>query len=214
MLARVVRRVREARLVDDVVVATTRSEGDDAIAELAEAEGWLLFRGSEEDVLDRYWQAAKAHDADVIVRVCSDCPMTSPQVIDGVVEALLDDPECDYAANNFAPASYPKGLDVEVFRRGALELAWREDTRMEWREHVTPYLRRNPDRFRQRALQHSEDLSASRWTVDTPEDLAFIRALIGAAPEAADWLSCVEVERAHPEWSTLNRHVEQRRVPS
>ena len=214
MLTRVVRRVSEARSVDAVVVATSRAKGDDAIAELAEAEGWLLTRGSEDDVLDRYRQAAEEHSADLIVRVCSDCPMTSPKLIERVIAALIDGPACDYAANNFSPATYPKGLDVEAFTRAALEAAWREDTRMEWREHVTPFLRQHPERFRHAELRHSEDLSASRWTVDTPEDLAFIRALIGAAPEGADWLSCVAIEEAHPEWSLINQHVQQRLVPS
>lgn len=140
--------------------------------------------------------------------------MTSPDLIDSVIAKVIDAPHCDYAANNFEPASYPKGLDVEAFTREALECAWREDKRPDWREHVTPYLRRHPERFKQGALRHHEDLSEHRWTVDTPEDLAFMRKLIAASPRDADWLACVALERANPEWSALNQHIQQHVVQS
>lgn len=213
MLSRVVRRVARARRVDAVVVATTTAATDDVLAELAQGRGWLLTRGSEDDVLDRYRQAAAEHDADVILRVCSDCPMTSPAVNDRVVAAVVDPPSVHYAANNLEPISYPKGLDVEAFTREALETAWREDSRPDWREHVTPFIRQHPGRFAQAAIRHSEDLSALRWTVDTAEDLALIRALVAAAPLEASWEELAAIQLAHPEWASLNRHVRQKRVP-
>lgn len=214
MLSRVVGRVSTAERVDAVVVATTTAPGDDAIAALARANGWLLTRGAEDDVLGRYRQAAEEHDAEVILRVCSDCPMTSPAVIDRVIAAVVDDSSCDYAANNFEPATYPKGLDVEAFTRAALEDAWRHDERPEWREHVTPYIRRHPERFRHTAVADTEDHSDLRWTVDTADDLALIRCLVAAAPSDADWRTLVAIQRAHPEWAQLNQHITQRRVPS
>ena len=213
MLGRVVNRVGQASRIDAVVVATTTAPGDDVLAELAAARGWLLTRGSEDDVLDRYRLAAEEHDADVILRVCSDCPMTAPAVIDQVVAAVVDGSGVDYAANNFEPATFPKGLDVEAFTRGALELAWREDDRPEWREHVTPFIRRHPERFRHAQVRHDQDASDLRWTVDTPEDLALIRRLVDEAPPEADWQTLVAIQRAHPEWAGLNRHVDQRSVP-
>ena len=212
MLARVVRRVGQADHISEVVVATTSARADDPIAELAQAKGWRLTRGAEDDVLDRYRQAAEEHDAELIVRVCSDCPMTSPVLIDAVVNRLSEGAGVDYAANNFAPATYPKGLDVEAFTRDALEEAWRDDARPDWREHVTPYLRQHPGRFKHGDVRHCEDLSDFRWTVDTPEDLAFIRCLIDAVPDDATWLDCVELQRAHPEWSAINQHIQQRVV--
>jgi spore coat polysaccharide biosynthesis protein SpsF len=214
MLARVVARVSAAERIDAVVVATTTAPGDDAIASMANARGWLLTRGSEDDVLDRYRQAAQEHDAEVILRVCSDCPMTAPDVIDRVVAAVADDAQCDYAANNFEPATYPKGLDVEAFTRAALEDASRSDDRPDWREHVTPYIRRHPERFKHTVIRDTEDHSDLRWTVDTPADLALMRRLITAAPADAHWRAFVAVQRAHPEWAEMNQHIEQRRVPS
>jgi spore coat polysaccharide biosynthesis protein SpsF (cytidylyltransferase family) len=214
MLTRVVRRVRAAERVAAVVVATTKAPADDAIAELALAHGWLLTRGSEDDVLDRYWHAAQEHDAELILRVCSDCPMTAPDVIDRVIAAVADDANCDYAANNFEPATYPKGLDVEAFTRAALEDAWQHDDRPEWREHVTPFIRRHPERFQHTSVADAEDHSDLRWTVDTPDDLALMRCLVAAAPADADWRTLVAVQRAHPEWAQLNQHIQQRRVPS
>jgi len=213
MLSRIVARVGRASRIDAVVVATTTAPGDDVLASLATDRGWLLTRGSEDDVLGRYHQAAEEHGGDVIVRVCSDCPMTAPEVIDRVVSAVADDDAVDYAANNFDPATYPKGLDVEAFTRAALDTAWRSDDRPEWREHVTPYIRRHPERFGHADIRHSEDASALRWTVDTPEDLALIRRLVDAAPEGATWQDLAALQHAHPEWAALNRHVEQKRVP-
>lgn len=213
MLSRVVARVRRASRVDAVVVATTTSPSDDVLASLATERGWLLTRGSVDDVLDRYHQAAEEHGGDVILRVCSDCPLTSPEVIDRVIAAVADDEGVDYAANNFEPATYPKGLDVEAFTRAALSTAWTSDDRPEWREHVTPFIRQHPERFRHADVRHSEDLSSVRWTVDTAEDLALVRRLVDAAPEAATWEEMVAIQRAHPEWAALNVHVRQKRVP-
>lgn len=213
MLSRVVARVGRASRVDAVVVATTTSPSDDVLASLANEQGWLLTRGSTDDVLDRYRQAVDEHGGDVILRVCSDCPLTSPEVIDRVIAAVADDDAVDYAANNFDPATYPKGLDVEAFTRAALDAAWSCDERPEWREHVSPFIRQHPERFRHADVRHSEDMSALRWTVDTPEDLALIRRLVEAAPEDATWQDMAAIQRAHPEWAALNVHVRQKRVP-
>jgi spore coat polysaccharide biosynthesis protein SpsF len=211
MLARVIERVSAARLVDEVVVATTVDPGDMPIVELAAARGWRVMRGSVEDVLARYVDAAREHDADVIVRVCSDCPLVDPELIDDVVGALQDRPEVDYVANNLPSRTYPIGLDLEVFRRSALETAHAEDRDPALREHVTPYIRQNPDRFQIMALGHTEDLSHHRWTVDVPEDLTLIRRVyeeMGGEP--GPWRSVVELCERHPEWSQLNAHVAQK----
>ena len=125
MLARVVERCREAKSLEGVVVATSVLPGDDPIAELAATSGWLCVRGSEDDVLDRYHQAATAVDADEIVRVTADCPLIDPAIIDLVLGTLRES-GADYAANTVAPRTYPRGLDTEAFTRAALETAWRE----------------------------------------------------------------------------------------
>lgn len=211
MLARVVERVSAARLVDEVVVATTVDPGDSPIVELAAARGWSVTRGSVDDVLGRYVEAARAHDADVIVRVCSDCPLVDPELIDDVVGALLDRPEVDYVANNLPSRTYPIGLDLEAFRRSALEAAHAHDRDPALREHVTPYIRQNPERFQILALGHTEDLSRHRWTVDVPEDLALMRRVYEAMGGAlSPWRTVVELCEQNPEWIQLNAHVAQK----
>ena len=132
VLARVVDRVRRARHVDEVVVATTTLPADDVLADLCRTRGWACERGSEEDLLDRYHAAAAAHHADAVVRITSDCPVIDPGVVDRVVEAFLVQP-CDYASNTLEPRTFPRGLDTEVFSQAALELAWREDDNPVWR---------------------------------------------------------------------------------
>jgi len=139
MLSRVVERVSQSRAIDKVVVATSIAVGDDPIAEFCAKEGVLCFRGSEDDVLDRFYRAAKEHGADVVVRITADCPLIDAAVIDRVVERFQSG-DCDYASN-VLHYTYPDGLDTEVFSMAALAEAWREAKKPSEREHVTPYLR-------------------------------------------------------------------------
>ncbi len=176
MLLHVVERAAAARRVDEVAVATSSAPDDDAIAELCREHGIACVRGSEQDVLDRYHRAAQALDAGVIVRITGDCPLIDPQVIDRAIEAR-GACDADYAANVLL-YTYPNGLDVEVFRRDALERAWREARLPAEREHVTPYIRTGED-FERVCVR--SDLPrrwwGQRWTVDEPADLRFARAV-------------------------------------
>lgn len=213
ILARVVERVRRARLVDEVVVATTVDPSDDAIVELAGREGWAVTRGSVEDLLDRYVEAARRHDAAVIVRITSDCPLMDPAIVDATIEGFVA-AAADYASNSLAPPTYPRGLDVEVVARGALEQAWREDDRPDWREHVTPYLYRHPELFRLARIPGPEDRSELRWCVDTWEDYGLVRRIydvLGAGEFG--WRDVLALVDANPGWSDLNRDVVQKAVP-
>lgn len=213
MLARVVDRLRRAQRVDEVVVATTDQPADDAVAEHCAERGIAVFRGDEADVLDRFHRCAVAHEADVVVRVCADCPLIDPELVDQTVEALEMDDELDYVALSIPFRSFPLGLDVEAIRAPALERAWREDARPEWREHVTPYIYRTPGAFRLRGLKHTDDLSWMRWTVDTPADLEFIRRVYASfGRDDMGWREVVELLRAHPEWQRINDGVTQRTV--
>jgi spore coat polysaccharide biosynthesis protein SpsF len=213
MLARVVRRVSRASRLDATVVATTTASSDDAIVELAEREGWLVDRGSETDLLDRYVQVARAHAATRVVRITSDCPLIDPDLINDVV-ALLDDREVDYASNSLEPRTYPRGLDVEAMTITALELAWREDHDPRSREHATPYIYRHPERFRLRRLASPVDLSAHRWTVDTPEDFELIRRIYERfGRDDFSWREVLTEIEAQPAWSDVNRHVSQKPLP-
>lgn len=210
VLVHVVRRIRRATRVDAVVVATTTASGDDVIAGLAGRLGWPFVRGSEEDLLSRYLLAGRAHAADLVVRITSDCPLVDPALVDEVVEAL-EASGADYASNTLPPRTYPRGLDVEVFTMVALEAADREDHDPASREHATPYLYRNPDRFRLVGVSANRDLSGHRWTLDTPEDYRLIRHIYnGLGRGDFAWTEALALVEAHPEWSAINRHVRQK----
>jgi spore coat polysaccharide biosynthesis protein SpsF len=212
MLARVVNRTRQARTLGEVVVATTVQPADGAIVHLCAERGWPCFRGSEDDVLDRYYQAAVAHQVDVVVRITSDCPLIEPEIVDRVVREFLErQPQVDYACNVLPRRTFPRGLDMEVMRFDVLEQAWREDNDPAWREHVTPYIQRNPDLFRIHRVMNEVDYSHMRWTVDTPEDLAFVRCIYDHfGHDRFFWREVLAVLEQHPEWLEINRHVQQK----
>jgi spore coat polysaccharide biosynthesis protein SpsF len=205
-------RLRKCRLLDDIVIATTTDPRDDAIADLCAREGWDCFRGSENDVLDRYYQAARQHGADTIVRITSDCPLIDPAVTDSVIATFAAAaPAADYASNVF-PRTYPRGLDTEVFSFAALETAWREDT-SEWREHVTPFLWKQPERFRQITAANPVDYSSHRWTVDTPEDFELVGRIYEHFGHGDfGWRDVLALLAQHPDWVKINADVEQKKV--
>jgi spore coat polysaccharide biosynthesis protein SpsF len=213
LLSVVVRRVGRASSVDVVVVATTTLPADDAIVELGKRDGWLVERGSEMDLLDRYLAAARAHGADRVVRITSDCPLIDPAVVDEVV-AALDGAGADYASNTLVPRTFPRGLDVEVMTMAALEAAGEADTDPASREHATPYIYRHPQRFRLSGVRLPVDLSSHRWTVDTPEDYELVRRIYDAlGRDDVAWRDALAIVESNPEWSDLNRHIEQKTVP-
>jgi spore coat polysaccharide biosynthesis protein SpsF len=206
MLERVVRRVQRARRIDRVVVATTTEGTDDAVVSAASALGVDVTRGSENDVLDRFRQAAIDSGAGSIVRICADSPFVDPEVCDLVVRSFLDaDPPVDYASNKLDP-SFPLGLDVEAFSRHALERAAREAHEPFERSHVTMYMYQNPDRFRLLPVIAGRDLHSWRWTVDTPADLAFARAVFQRLYGVNDfsWRDVVALIEREPELAELN----------
>jgi len=176
MLWRVVERVRRARNVHEVVVATTTGPHDDELAQFCATRKIKCFRGSESDVLDRYFQAARNYAATTVIRVTADCPLIDPAVIDRVAE-VFQQGGFDYVSNT-VEASYPDGLDTEVFSFAALERAWREAGKSSEREHVTPYLRHS-GKFRIRNVENDRGTSLAhhRWTVDEPADLEFVRII-------------------------------------
>ena len=165
MLARVVDRTRRARTIDRVIVATTTKTQDDPLVEHARELSVDVYRGDEEDVLDRYYQAARHHKLDVVVRITSDCPLLDPGLADEVVRPLLDPgSHADYAANTIV-RTYPRGLDVEAVPFATLERVWREATSVHERAHVFPYIYEHPDEFSMASLtDRSIDPCAGRST--------------------------------------------------
>jgi len=214
MLARVVNRARRAKTVDIAIVATTTQPADDVIAGLCQERDWPFFRGSEEDVLDRYYRAALAFKADAIVRITSDCPLIEPEIIERVVTGFLRYyPAVDYISNTLI-RTFPLGLDVEAIGFEALEKAWQEDNNPAWREHVTLYIYRHPEKFKIRNVANDTDYSYMRWTVDTIEDLTFVRKIYDYFQnDAFSWRDVLELLKVHSEWLEINRCVEQKVVP-
>ncbi len=240
MLGRVVTRTARAQTVQEVVVATTTDAADDAICLYCDAHRVAVSRGSQFDVLDRYYQAAAAMRADAVVRITGDCPAIDPDLIDDVVRALRGEyptagpgaseagpADLDFAANRLPPPwkrTYPIGLDVEACTFGALERAWRLATEPQQREHVMPYLYEgvklvpaNPGiaiggtarGFRVALLDCGSDLGDYRWTVDTAEDLEFIRRVFAFFQGRDDfsWRDILGLLQSHPELMKINAGV-------
>lgn len=203
LLGHVIARVRQCKEMDEVTVATTCKPADDAVARYCSQEKIFCFRGSEEDVLDRYYRAALEANADAVTRITADCPLMDAQVVDATA-ARFRRGGLDYVSNTLK-RSYPDGLDVEVFSFGALECAWREATLRSEREHVTPYIWKHPERFRLGNVRFSEDLSLLRWTVDEPADLEFVRQIYSQLNSPTDGMGeILETLRLCPELGVLN----------
>lgn len=208
-----IERLRRVKLADGIVIATTENTDDDPIVELSEALQVGCFRGSEQDVLSRYYGAAQAYNADRIVRVTSDCPLIDPQIIDQVIQFYLSHSgRYDYVSNSLQ-RSFPRGLDTEVFPAWALEQAHREATAPPEREHVTPFIYNHPERYAIGQVTAAQDLSHHRWTVDTPEDFELIRRMLEALyPQVPNFTlqDCLDLIDQHPDWPAINGHIEQK----
>ncbi|MFI5148267.1 MAG: cytidylyltransferase domain-containing protein [Bacteroidia bacterium] len=180
LLYRMVQRVLQSKLCSHVVVATTTDPSDDEVVRLCTKYNLNCFRGHPADLLDRHYRAALDYDADIVLKIPSDCPLIDPSIIDKGIRHFLDHwPNYDYSGN-LHPASYPDGNDVEIMTFQALEKAWKEAVRPLEREHCTPYLWENPDKFRIGSFTWECGLDYSmshRWTIDYPEDYQFIERI-------------------------------------
>jgi spore coat polysaccharide biosynthesis protein SpsF len=214
MLDRMVERVKKARTIDEVIVATTTDPSDNTIVRACQKLGVALYRGNLQDVLDRFYQAALIHNADVIVRLTGDCPLIDPLLIDEVVTALTQN-KVDFACNRLPPPfsrTYPIGLDVEVCTFTALEIAWRDAKKKHEREHVLPYLYAVPGRFKVLQLDYKIDLGHLRWTLDTPEDLVLLRRIYRYFNGRNDfsWLEVLQLQQQRPALFAVNAQVQHK----
>lgn len=212
MLARVVRRVMNAKTISEVVVATSKLEQDDPVQKELEGLQIGIYRGSDEDVLDRYYGAMCMVNCDAVVRITADCPLVDPEVIDKVVNAFLEK-RVDYASNTLE-RTYPRGLDVEVVRRDALERAWKKADLSYERAHVTPYVYGHPSEFTMASVTDENDTSSQRWTVDTREDLEFVRAVYHGLPDPDrfDWRDVLAMLEEEPALLEINRKIAQKEL--
>lgn len=206
MIELLLARLACATEVDEIVVATSEDVRNQPLADHVEAKGYRCFRGSENDVLDRYLQAAKAASADIVVRITGDCPLIDPILVDEVIRRFKAG-GVDYNSN-ISPPSYPDGLDTEVFTFAALERAAREANEAFHREHVTPYLR-EAGQFRQAQMQNDEDLSALRWTVDEPADFEVANNVFAHfAPDIHfTWQQVLTLQRSQPQLFAANQQL-------
>ena len=210
-LDHVLERVKAAKSVDRVVIATSTLAADDAVAEYCGENGIDFVRGSENDVLSRYLLAFDRFPSDWIIRITADCPLMDPALIDGLVTTATFASDIDYCSNTQAPRKIPHGLDIEIFRAGALQKAGREATANEEREHVTPYLYRHPELFGILSSAHPIDLSSHRWTLDTEADYKLLDNILKALPPGAfRWQDTLAVLEEHPEWLSINSSIAQK----
>ena len=203
-------RLRRVKQSDQIVIATTTKEQDDQIVDLCKRLGVSFYRGSGEDVLSRYYEAALQCNGDLIVRVTSDCPLIDPDIIDKAITFYIENyGEIDYVSNCLN-RTYPKGMDVEVFPFLILKEAYEEAKKENEREHVTPFIRFNTMRYRLHNIEHSVDLSHYRWTVDTQEDLDLITRIFRSIyHEKPDFTmrDILLVMDENPEWIHVNDHI-------
>lgn len=229
MLSRVFTRTARAKSLAEALFATTTDSSDDPVAEYCDFSGIPFFRGSLFDVLDRYYQAAFQVKADVVVRVTADCPVIDPDLIDDVVNALLKG-GYDFACNRLPPPwsrTYPIGLDVEACAFKVLEKAWKEAQDPQHREHAMPYFYEgvrltrqsrsletgvSPRGFNVALLHHTADFSDYRWTVDTLEDLEFMRQVYSRFNGRDDfsWKEVLDLVYNEPELTKINAGVEHK----
>lgn len=206
MIGLLLERLARSTRLDRIVVATSVDPRNRPLVKYVQDLGHMVYQGSEQDVLDRYYQAALQAGADVVVRITGDCPLVDARLVDAVINLFLES-GADYASN-IAPPTYPDGLDTEVFHFAALQRAHTQARKPEHREHVTPYLR-EADGFKRANYTHGEDLSALRWTVDEPADLAVIKNVYEHfhPDHGFSWEDVLALSMNNPELFQANRHL-------
>lgn len=208
-------RIQRAKKIDEIVIATTTKSADDKIISLCREYGWNYFRGSEDDVLDRYYRAALEYKGKAIVRITSDCPLIEPTLIDQVIDKYIsEEPDVDYVSNNYPLRTYPRGLDTEIISFSALERCWKEDTNPLFREHVAAaYIADNADKFRIFEVNNDRNLSSMRWTVDTPEDFEFVSQVYHHFGDMVfSWTDILDLLKKHPELQEINKNIKQKEI--
>lgn len=201
-------RLGHSKTIDKVIVATSVSPSDDPLCAYLQKTDVEVFRGSEEDVLDRFYRAAQGRKPETLVRLTADSPLNDPAVIDRTIEYFLSQP-LDYVSNGAKVPMFPDGMDCEVFSFAALEKAWKEAKLPSEREHVTPYIKK-PGLFRVGDYPAPRDYSGERWVVDNAEDLAVVSAVIEALYRPGECFGLEDVlafKKKNPAIFELNKHI-------
>jgi spore coat polysaccharide biosynthesis protein SpsF len=206
----VVNRIKKSKMINQIVIATSNQKSDDKLIDWCINNGIKYFRGSEDNVLERFYFASSKFKADVVVRITADDPFKDPLIIDDVIKLLIRE-NLDFAYNN-NPPSFPEGLDAEVFTFFALEYAWKNVKESFEQEHLTQYLYRHPQLFRQKNYFNEKDFSYLRWTIDSEEDLKMTREVYKRLFKVNDVFltkEILELLKNEPWIQEINRNVER-----
>lgn len=209
LLWHVIQRVKVAGLVNRIIIATTVEKEDEKIVEFCKEMNLPYYRGSVENVLDRFYNTAKKFGSDIIVRITPDDPFKDPEIIDEFLKFFLGNDNLDYISNTIEP-TYPEGLDLEIFKFSALEKAWKEAQKLSEKEHVTPYIWNNVNKFKVKNLCYKKDISKLRWTIDYEKDLRFAREVYKRLyPKKKIFLmqDILDLLEKHPELSKINQDI-------
>jgi spore coat polysaccharide biosynthesis protein SpsF len=210
VLEHILLRLKKVKLIDKIIVATTDTSRDLPIVKLTNELGILCFRGDENDVLSRYYCAAKTANIANIVRINSDCPLIDPRIIDKVVNLYLNNKDkYDYVTNILKP-TFPLGMHCEVFSYEALLEAHKKAVRPFEREHVTPYIYHRPEKFRLFNVDSGQDLSHHRWTLDYQDDFKFISKIYAALHNETNFFDMelvLDLLNQNVEWLKINGHL-------
>jgi len=215
-LEQVIRRLKKSKKIDDIVIATTEDKEDNEIVDIAKKEDVKYFRGSKENVLSRYYFAAKKNNIDVVVRITSDCPCIDVDITDLTIDAHINK-VADYTSNSLT-RTYPHGLDVEVFNFNALEEAYKNATKYYEKEHVTPYIYKNPQKFKINIVKAPKELYASdiRITLDTEEDYALLCAVFDYLYPKNEYFNAYDIvnlfNKEKPWLKLINKKVVQKKI--
>lgn len=215
LLSYLIDRLRRVEGVTSIILATTTKAIDNILVTFATGQEIFSFRGSETNVLERFYLAAKARQLDVVVRVTADCPLIDPAIItQAISEFVKGAGEVDYISNTL-DRTYPRGMDVEVFSFAALEQAYLSARDPFEQEHVTPYIYLHPEQFKIKQFKNQENLSLYRWTVDTPEDFELIEKLLTAVYPGKPQFTMADLVKQmelHPAWIKINQHIAQKKL--
>lgn len=218
MIWYVVERLKRVAHVDKVVIATSEKNSNDVIRDLCKQYDIDCFSGSENDVLDRFYKAAKEYQADIVIRITADCPLLDPSLIGDMLEEFIRTQRYDYfsvacgagaSTEKFNGHRYPDGLDAEIFKFSILQSAWEEATLPLEREHVTPFIWQNPERFKLGNKQSTIDYSMMRWTVDNREDFEVVESIYNELYPKKKTFGLgdiIEFLSTHPELQEKNFH--------
>lgn len=213
LLLHQIERLKTCRWIDQLLIATTNDQQDNQIVEFCEKYNLAVFRGSENNVLERYYKAWEKFGGETIVRLTSDCPIIDAEIVDETIKYYLNN-NFDYVSNTLE-RTFPRGLDTEVFSVDALKVSYNSAILERDKEHVTPYIYTNPDKFKMGSYKGQTDYSQYRWTVDTAEDFELIERLLNAyigKENELNLITAVNLMKENPVWFEINREIEQKKI--